>query len=49
MYKDSVENPVAFWSKLAKEYHWEQKVGQATITPLRYHAAQASSLALLLG
>lgn len=34
MYKESLENPVAFWGKLAKEYHWEQQVG-GTSTYLR--------------
>ena len=31
MYKESLEDPVAFWGKLAKEYHWEQQVGGTSI------------------
>ena len=26
MYKQSLDDPAAFWGQLAQEYHWQQKV-----------------------
>ena len=26
MYEESINNPEAFWGKIAEEFHWEKKV-----------------------